>query len=188
MSRRRPGRARGAPLLRGCPNASVLGIGQWRPIDRPPLFQSCRDNTPCAHAQPLYVLVRDRLWVHGGRVWIGRCRGGARFFPFPCARPNVLGIQPWSSNDRPPWLQSCRENNPCTHDQTINEHVCDMLWGHGGQGKSGRRPGEGWRPFAVPKRTCPDLAGREFWISCLGLLPRFGQVTSSETRMIRGKS
>ena len=73
MSRRRPGRARGAPLLRGCPN--VLGIGQWRPIDRPPLFQSCRDNTPCAHAQPLYVLVSDGLWGHGGQGKSGRRPG-----------------------------------------------------------------------------------------------------------------
>ena len=93
-------------------------------------------------------------------MWIGRCRGGARFIPLQCARPNVLGIQPWSSNDRPPWLQSCRDNIPCTHDQAINEHVSDMLWGHGGQGKSGRRPGEGWRPFAVTGPMCWAFGSR----------------------------
>ena len=139
MSRWRPGRARGAPLLRGCPN--VLGIGQWRPSDRPPLFQSCRDNTPCAHAQPLHVLVRDRLWVHGGRVWIGRCRGGARCAPLPSASPSVLGIGHWRSNDRPPLLQSCRENTPRTHAQPNYKHVSDRLWVHEGPVWTGWGPG-----------------------------------------------
>ena len=132
-------------MLRGCPHVTVMGIRQCRSNDRPLLLQSCRDDTPCTDDQTIYEHhLSDRLWEHEGRVWIGRCRGGARFIPLQCARPNVLGIQPWSSNDRPPWPQSCRDNIPCTHYQTINEHVSDMLWGHGGQGKSGRRPGEGW--------------------------------------------
>ena len=139
----------------GCPHVTVLGIRQCRSNDRPLLLQSCRDDTPCTDDQTIYEHhLSDRLWEHEGRVWIGRCRGGARFIPLQCARPNVLGIQPWSSNDRPPWLQSCRDNIPCTHDQAINEHVSDMLWGHGGQGKSGRRPGEGRRPFAVAVPMC----------------------------------
>ncbi len=129
MSRRRPGRARGAPLLRDCPN--VLWIGQWRPSDRPPLLQSCRDNTPCAHAQPLYVLVSDRLWAHGGRAWIGRCRGGARCAPLPSASPNVLGIGQWRPSDRPPLFQSCRDNTPCAHVQPLYVHVSDILRVHG---------------------------------------------------------
>jgi hypothetical protein len=62
-SRRRPGRAGGAPLFRGCPNLNVLGIGQWRPSDRPLLLQSCRDNTPCTHDQTIYEHVSDRLRV-----------------------------------------------------------------------------------------------------------------------------
>ena len=139
----------------------MLGIRQCRSNDRPLLLQSCRDDTPCTDDQTIYEHhLSDRLWEHEGRVWIGRCRGGARFIPLQCARPNVLGIQPWSSNDRPPWLQSCRDNIPCTHDQAINEHVSDMLWGHGGQGKSGRRPGEGWRPFAVAVPMCWAFGSR----------------------------